>query len=108
MQTPQEVFAHHKVQFSGESPRTKGMTAHYQFDIDGEHGGQWTIDIVDGHTTIAEGTSGQPDVTITMDEHDFVDLNTGRLNGGMAFMTGKLRVKGDMALAMKLGDLLRT
>lgn len=108
MQTPQDVFAHHKEQFTGESPRTKGMTALYQFDIDGEHGGKWIIDIVDGHTTVAEGVAEKPDVTIRMDEQDFVDLNTGKLNGGMAFMTGKLRVQGNMGLAMKLGDLLRT
>lgn len=108
MQTPHEVFTHHAAALAGDSPRTSGLTARYQFDISGEHGGSWTMDIVDGRTTVAEGCAEQPDVTIQMEERDFLDLNTGRLNGGVAFMTGKLRVQGNIGLAMKLGDLLQT
>jgi putative sterol carrier protein len=107
MQTPQDVFELRKAQFSGDTTRTSGMTARYQFDISGEHGGRWTLDIVDGQTTVVEGADGRPDVTILMNDQDFVDLNTGKLNGGVAFMTGKLKVKGDVSLAMKLNHLFK-
>jgi putative sterol carrier protein len=42
-----------------------------------------------------------------MSGDDFVGLATGTLDPTMAFMTGKLKVRGDMALAMKLQNLLR-
>jgi putative sterol carrier protein len=41
-----------------------------------------------------------------MTASDFVDMINGKLNGQMAFMTGKLKVAGDMGLAMKLQTLL--
>jgi putative sterol carrier protein len=37
---------------------------------------------------------------------DFLDMVSGKLNGQMAFMTGKLKVEGDMMLAMQLGNVL--
>ena len=55
------------------------------------------------------------DVTLTREQikayadasGDFVDLATGKLDGTMAFMSGKLKIKGDMGLAMKLQNILR-
>jgi putative sterol carrier protein len=40
-----------------------------------------------------------------MKEKDFVDLMTGKINGQSAFMGGKLKIKGNMGMAMKLGSL---
>jgi len=40
-----------------------------------------------------------------MKEKDFVDLMTGKINGQSAFMGGKLKIKGNMGMAMKLGNL---
>ena len=40
-----------------------------------------------------------------MKENDFVDLMTGKLNGQSAFMSGKMKIKGNMGAAMKLGKL---
>ena len=44
-------------------------------------------------------------MTVSMAACDFVDMTEGRLDGMSAFMSGKLRVGGDMGLAMKLQNL---
>ena len=55
--------------------------------------------------TVTEGKNDNPGVTLTMAASDFLDLANGSLNGQMAFMTGKLKIAGDMSLAMKLGSV---
>jgi putative sterol carrier protein len=47
-------------------------------------------------------------MTLTMAAGDFVDLTQGKLNGMTAFMSGKLKIAGDMGLAMKLQSLFRS
>jgi putative sterol carrier protein len=47
------------------------------------------------------------DCTIKMDFGDFADLIGGKLDGMTAFMTGKLKIEGDMGVAMKLQTILR-
>ena len=63
-----------------------------------------------------DGNANPPDVnnddkaadcTIKMDFSDFADLIGGKLDGMTAFMTGKLKIEGDMGVAMKLQTILR-
>ena len=82
------------------------VNAIYQFDITGDTGGKWWVDATKSGGDVGEGDNEGAKCTITMTDTDFVDLVTGKLNGQMAFMTGKLKVKGDMSLAMKLGSIL--
>jgi len=53
----------------------------------------------------SEGSTAQPDVTITMEDQDLIDLLKGTLNGMTAFMTGKLQVDGDLMLAQRLTSI---
>jgi putative sterol carrier protein len=46
-------------------------------------------------------------MTLTMTAQDYVDMTMGKLNGQMAFMSGKLKIAGDMGLAMKLQTLFK-
>ncbi|MCF6286582.1 MAG: SCP2 sterol-binding domain-containing protein [Candidatus Hydrogenedentes bacterium] len=82
--------------------KIQGMDCVYQFDITGDDGGQWNIAIANGEAAVSSGTAESPSITITMEASNFVNLLQGKLNGQMAFMTGKLKIKGDMALALKL------
>lgn len=60
--------------------------------------------IKDGTCTISEGSADNSDVTITMEDDDFVALMKGELNGMTAFMTGKLQVDGDLMLAQRMAE----
>ena len=53
------------------------------------------------------GTHASPNITITMKEKDYLDMVNGKLNGQTAFMTGKLKIAGDMGLALKLPNLFK-
>lgn len=88
----------------GAADRLKGMNAVYKFQIDGA--GTWVVTIKDGQISVSEGDA-PAQCTILMKAEDFDQLTDGKLNPQMAFMSGKLKIQGDMGLAMKLGQLLR-
>jgi putative sterol carrier protein len=85
-----------------DQSKTAGMTNSYLFDIDGA--GTWKVDVRDGSVKVTEG-SGDADVTITTSEETFEKIVSGEQNATSAYMTGKLKVKGDMGAAMKLQKL---
>ncbi|POM59895.1 Sterol-binding protein [Phytophthora palmivora] len=70
-----------------------------QFDITGA--GKWNLDLKSATPALTEG-SKKADVTITLSDADFVAIALGKLNAQQAFMKGKLKLKGNMTLAMKL------
>jgi putative sterol carrier protein len=86
-----------------DETRTAGMSNTYLFDIEGA--GRWTVAVDDGKVTVTEGAAGDADCTITSSEEDFERIVAGELNPTSAYMTGKLKVKGDMGAAMKLQKL---
>jgi len=105
MRTPRDIFNELREMLAKEPQRIDGLTALYQFDITGEYGGQWYVNIVDGKAEIHEGQADSPGCTIMMKDADYVAMSTGRLDGTTAFMNGQLRVKGDMYLAMKANSI---
>jgi putative sterol carrier protein len=82
--------------------KTAGMTNSYVFDIDGA--GTWRVDVQDGSVSVSEG-DGDADATITASAETFDQIASGDLNATTAYMTGKLKIKGDMGAAMKLQKL---
>jgi putative sterol carrier protein len=82
--------------------KTAGMTNSYVFEIDGA--GTWKVDVQDGSVSVTEG-GGDADATISASEETFEQIASGDMNATTAYMTGKLKIKGDMGAAMKLQKL---
>ena len=87
--------------------KATGMNAVIQFDITGEGGGLWYAAIEDGKLTVAEGEHAGSQLTLTASARDYIDISTGKLNGQLAFMTGRLKAKGDLALAIKMQSIFK-
>ena len=85
----------------------KGMNSVIQFNLSGDGGGSYYVAIKDGACSVQEGTHASPNMTMTMAAQDYVDMISGKLNGQMAFMSGKLKIAGDMGLAMKMQSLFK-
>jgi putative sterol carrier protein len=78
------------------------MSNSFLFDIDGA--GKWKVDVNDGRVRVTEGEA-DADAIISTSEETFTKLINGEQNPTSAYMTGKLKVKGDMGAAMKLQKL---
>ena len=98
-----EVFDNMPSRFKKDA--AKGLNATYQFDLSGDGGGQWHAGIANEQCEVKEGKAALPNITISMTAQDYLDMVNGKLNGQMAFMTGKLRIAGDMGLALRLQSL---
>jgi putative sterol carrier protein len=104
---PNEIFAEINSRLEANPSKIAGMSAAYAFDLSGDDGGAYHINLSDGKGEAGPGAPENPNITISMKDTDFVDLATGKLDGTAAFMSGKLKIKGDMGLAMKLQGILR-
>ena len=89
-----------------DKDRVAGMSAVFQFVATGDGGGAWHIDIADGEIAVRQGTAENPSVTLTATVADWRDIVGGQLGARDAFLTGQLKLQGDVTLAMKLSDLL--
>lgn len=98
-----EVFAQMPQAFLAD--KAGDLRAIFQFNLSGEGGGDWTVAIANGTCTVAEGNADKPDVTVSMVADDYVKMTTGELQPVAAFMQGRLKLQGDMNLAMKLQEL---
>jgi putative sterol carrier protein len=77
------------------------------FDLSGADGGQWFVDIANGQLNVSPGApAAAPSATVNMTAEDFQAMSSGALNPMMAFMTGKIKVDGDLNSVMKFQSLV--
>jgi putative sterol carrier protein len=81
------------------------LKATIQFELSGEGGGEWHVTIADRKATVKQGVTSNPSVSFSASVKDYLAIVNGELNPVNAFMQGKVRVKGDMGLVMKLQSL---
>ena len=103
MPTVKETFEAMAGRFRAD--KAAGTSATIQYDVSGDGGGTWHAVIKDGTCTVSAGAGTNPNLTLQVSVQDWLDMVGGKQSGQMLFMSGKLKVKGDMGLAMKLGSL---
>ena len=101
--TPQEGFDAMRGSF--QPAKAKGVHARYQWDLSGPHGGEWWIEVNDGTYKMAKGKISDPNVTFIATDKDWVAICHDQLSGTWAYLTGRLKVRGDQAIARKLGEI---
>ncbi|MCG3174485.1 MAG: hypothetical protein GMKNLPBB_02724 [Myxococcota bacterium] len=105
--TLKSVFDGISSRLAGKSDLCQKINAGYQFDLGGAQTGKYFIDLTGSEPKVGEGELAGAKCTITMTGDDFIAMVAKKsLNPQMAFMTGKLKVKGDMGLALKLQTVL--
>jgi putative sterol carrier protein len=103
--TVEQLIRNHEKAFKPEA--AQGVDAIIQYILTGEQAGDWIIDIHDGKCSVSEGKAPNPKVTITADAVDFANVLTGKANAMQYFMQGKVRLAGDLNLAMKLTSFFK-
>jgi hypothetical protein len=102
-----DVFERHIPAKLQAKPDVVGkIAAIYQFNIAGPGGGTWSVDCTHPGGRIVPGPSADAKCTVSATDQNFLDIVNGKLNAQMAFMSGKLKIQGDMGLAMKLQQIL--
>ncbi|NWF71366.1 MAG: SCP2 sterol-binding domain-containing protein [Chloroflexi bacterium] len=81
--------------------KADGVDAIVQFDLAGDNGGQWWLRIANGVCEHGDGAAEAPKLTIKANADDYYAVATGAMNPMQAYMGGKLKIQGDMGLAMK-------
>ncbi|MBA2285140.1 MAG: SCP2 sterol-binding domain-containing protein [Ktedonobacteraceae bacterium] len=84
-----------------------GMNKTYQWNITGDQAGVWAFKINNGTGELIPGGVEKPDITMTMSDKDWISIAEGKLDPTSAFMTGKVKITGDMMLAMKLATIFK-
>jgi len=104
MTTPAEIFSN--LPSNVDKSKLAGINAKVVFDLSGDNGGAWTLNVADGAASVDEGAADDAQATIKMSDEDYVAMTNGDLNPMMAFMSGKIKVEGDMSTVMKLQSIL--
>ena len=90
------------------SPEKLGdLNAVVEFDLAGTGGGMWHVQVANQRLAVFDGPADGPALSLSMPASDFALLTQGKLNPMSEFMTGNIKLKGDMALAMRMLGLLR-
>lgn len=103
MTSAREVIAKLQERLGAKQAEAKEIDATYKFALEGDGGGSWVLNLKDAVGVIE--SDGSAECTINLSASDFVDLFEGRANGQQLFFAGKLRIEGEMGLALKLQKL---
>ena len=103
--TVKELVFNHEKAFLPE--KAVGVNATIQYKLTGEQAGNYIIQISDGKCEVKEGEAEDPTMTLTADGEYFSDVLLGKEDGMKGFMMGKIKLSGDLNLAMKLTSFFR-
>jgi predicted lipid carrier protein YhbT len=101
--TADELFASLPERFRSE--RAGDLRATYVFELEGEGGGSWTVRVADGSLSVEESAS-EADVTVRAKAEDWMAIVEGRMDPQLAYLTKRLRVTGNLQLALRLREVV--
>ncbi|PLX40702.1 MAG: SCP-2 family sterol carrier protein [Deltaproteobacteria bacterium] len=104
-QSAKEVFDKMSEFFDSEA--AAGAKVIYQFHITDADPADYTVAIENGALEVSEGIHENPTLTLSMLEENWLKLVEGKLNPAMAFMSGKIKAKGDLFIAQKFGTYFK-
>jgi putative sterol carrier protein len=84
-----------------------GVDAVFQFKVSGPEGGDWHVIVRGGACRVEKGLSDNPTTTLQLADKDFLPLMTGQLSGMQAYMTGKLKLSGDIMKSQLLAKMFK-
>lgn len=87
--------------------KAEGVDTIVQFVFTGSQAAEWYLIIKDQTCESIEGTHPDPKMTMRVDSDDYVKISTGELDAAMAFLRGKVKVSGDMKVALKMGQYFK-
>jgi putative sterol carrier protein len=79
-----------------------------QFTFTGREAGNWVVEVKNGAASVTQGTCPSPQVTLEADSDDCLKILSGELDALQAFLSGRIRAWGDVALMVKIVQLLRS
>jgi reductive dehalogenase len=103
---PAEVFDQVRATLTREPARLRNLTTSYQFEVIGDGGGLWFLRVEDERFELGSGEVPEAACRVTLAAEDLVGLANGTLNGPRALVTGRLKVKGQISLAIRLDRIL--
>jgi putative sterol carrier protein len=89
------------------SEKAGDMDAIIQFNLSGVEASDWYVTIKDQTCKVDEGVHEEPTMTFSADSQDYKDIVTGKLNAMNAFMQGKVKLQGNLNLAMKFAEIFK-
>ena len=104
--TPAQVLEKLARRLNDRPDRLGLEDATFQLVVTGPQGGTWVLSVVGGTARLSEGPVPEADLTVEVSDADFQALVEGRLAPAAAFVSGRLRVRGDLGLALRLQPLL--
>ena len=99
MSSLDEIFERMLEDFNPD--KAQGLNATMQFDLTGEGGGQYYVNIYDGMADAGKGRADNPAMTVHVGAEDFKNIMNGQLNAMQAYMDGRMKVDGSLAVGMK-------
>ncbi len=88
-----------------QTDKADGVDTVIQFDLSGDNGGQYWVKVVNNTCEVGSGTAENPKMTLKAAADDWLAVASGKMNAMQAFMSGKLKISGDMGVAFKLQSM---
>jgi len=82
-----------------------GLNKILQLNISGDQGGTWALKIANQACELIPGGVEKPNLTLSLNDTDWLAMVEGKLNPMNAYMTGKLKAKGDIGLATRIANI---